>query len=109
MPVPVMGAILIFVTSFMVLSGIQIMLASKIDSQKIFVIGIAFVFGLSLDILPGLYAGITGWLRPLFSSSTLTPCTFWIVESTPASTESIMCASPVRSTVSRSSRRRRRR
>jgi NCS2 family nucleobase:cation symporter-2 len=69
MPVPVMGAILIFVTSFMVLSGIQIMLASKVDSQKIFVIGIALVFGLSLDILPGLYAGITGWLRPLFSSS----------------------------------------
>jgi NCS2 family nucleobase:cation symporter-2 len=69
MPVPVMGAILIFVTSFMVLSGIQIILASKVDSQKIFVIGIAFVFGLSLDILPGLYAGITGWIRPLFSSS----------------------------------------
>ena len=69
MPVPVMGAILIFVTSFMVISGIQIILSSKVDSQKIFVIGIAFVFGLSLDILPGLYAGITGWLRPLFSSS----------------------------------------
>ena len=26
-------------------------------------------FGLSLDILPGLYAGVTGSLRPLFSSS----------------------------------------
>ena len=69
MPVPVMGAILIFVTSFMILSGIQIILASKVDAQKIFVVGVAFVFGLSLDILPGLYAGITGWLRPLFSSS----------------------------------------
>lgn len=69
MPVPVMGAILIFVTSFMILSGIQIILASKVDSQKIFVVGVAFIFGLSLDILPGLYAGITGWLRPLFSSS----------------------------------------
>ena len=53
----------------MVLSGIQIILSSKVYLQKIFVIGIAFVFGLSLDILPGLYAGITGWLRPLFSSS----------------------------------------
>jgi NCS2 family nucleobase:cation symporter-2 len=27
------------------------------------------VFGLSLDLLPGLYSGITGWLRPLFASS----------------------------------------
>jgi NCS2 family nucleobase:cation symporter-2 len=69
MPVPVMGAILIFVTSFMVMSGTQIILSSKVDPPKIFVIGIAFVFGISLDILPGLYAGITGWLRPLFSSS----------------------------------------
>jgi xanthine permease XanP len=69
MPTPVMGAILIFVTSFMVLSGIQIILASKVDAQKIFVVGVAFVFGLSLDILPVLYAGITGWVRPLFSSS----------------------------------------
>ena len=69
MPTPVAGAILIFVTSFMVLSGIQIVLSSKVDAQKVFVVGVAFVFGLSLDILPGLYAGITGWVRPLFSSS----------------------------------------
>ena len=69
MPTPVMGAILVFVTSFMVLSGMQIILASGIDAQKTFVVGIAFVFGLSLDILPSLYAGITGWMRPLFGSS----------------------------------------
>ena len=69
MPTPVMGAILIFVTSFMVLSGIQMILSSKVDAQKVFVIGVAFVFGLSLDVLPVLYAGITGWPRSLFSSS----------------------------------------
>lgn len=69
MPTPVMGAILVFVTSFMIFSGIQIILASGVDARKIFVVGIAFTFGLSLDILPGLYAGVAGWLRPLFSSS----------------------------------------
>ena len=69
MPTPVMGAILIFVTSFMILSGIQIIVSSKVDSQKIFVVGVSLVFGLSLDVLPGMYAGITGWMRPLFSSS----------------------------------------
>lgn len=69
MPVPVMGAILVFVTSFMIMSGVQIILGSGVDSRKIFVIGIPVVFGLSLDILPGLYAGIGGWLRPLFDSS----------------------------------------
>ena len=69
MPMPVMGAILVFVTSFMVLSGIQIVLSSKIDTRKIFVLGLPLVFGLSLDITPALYAGIPPWLRPLFDLS----------------------------------------
>ncbi len=69
MPAPVMGAILIFVVSFMVLLGVQIILASEMDARKTFVVGIALIFGLSLDILPGLYAGVLGWLRPLFESS----------------------------------------
>ncbi len=69
MPVPVMGAILVFVTSFMILSGIQIILGSGVDARKTFVIGVAVIFGLSLDIVPSLYAGIFGWMRPLFDSS----------------------------------------
>jgi NCS2 family nucleobase:cation symporter-2 len=69
MPAPVMGAILVLVTSLMVSSAMQMILASGMTPQKVFVVGVAFVFGLSLDVLPGLYAGIPGWLRPLFASS----------------------------------------
>ena len=69
MPAPVMGAILVFVTSFMILSGVQIILGSGMDARKTFVVGIAFIFGLSLDMVPGLYAGVFGWLQPLFDSS----------------------------------------
>ncbi len=69
MPMPVMGAILIFVTAFMILSGIQIILGAGVDARKTFVIGVSLIFALSLDLLPGMYAGITGWLRPLFDSS----------------------------------------
>ena len=69
MPQPVMGAILIFVTSFMLLSGVQIILASGLDARKTFAVGIALIFGLSLDIAPGLYAVVPWWLRPLFESS----------------------------------------
>ena len=69
MPTPVMGAILIFVTSFMIVSGIQIMLGSGMDIRKTFVIGIPFIFGLSIDMLPSLFADIPYCLRPLFSSS----------------------------------------
>ncbi len=69
MPAPVMGAILVFVTSFMILSGVQIILGSGMDARKTFVVGIALIFGLSLDMVPSLYAGIPGWLKPWFDSS----------------------------------------
>lgn len=69
MPMPVMGAIILFVSCFMIISGIQIILGSGADTRKTFVIGLSFIFGLSLDIAPSLYAGIPSWLRPLFESS----------------------------------------
>lgn len=69
MPAPVMGAILVLVTCYMIFSGIQIILGANVSPQKVFVIGVAFIFGLSLDILPGMYATIPAWLRPLFASS----------------------------------------
>jgi len=69
MPSPVMGAILIYVTSFMVVSGIQIILSSGVDTRKTFVIGIPLIFGLSLDILPSMFWGMPYFLKPLFDSS----------------------------------------
>jgi len=76
MPAPVMGAILIFVTSFMLMSGIQIILGSGVDTRKTFVVGVSLIFGLSLDLLPGLFAGVPYFLRPLVDSSlTLTTVT----------------------------------
>lgn len=74
MPMPVMGAILVFVMCFMVVSGLQIIINAGMDTRRIFVIGIALIFGLSLDMLPELYVGVAPWLRPLFDSS-LTLCT----------------------------------
>ncbi|MFO7862276.1 MAG: solute carrier family 23 protein [Desulfosalsimonas sp.] len=69
MPKPVMGAVLIFVTCYMITAGIQILLTVEMDTQKIFVIGAAIIFGLSADILPDLYNYIPAWLKPMFSSS----------------------------------------
>ncbi|MDY6903511.1 MAG: solute carrier family 23 protein [Thermodesulfobacteriota bacterium] len=69
MPKPVMGAILIFVTCYMITAGIQILLTIEMDTQKIFIIGTAIIFGLSADILPDLYNYIPTWLKPVFSSS----------------------------------------
>jgi NCS2 family nucleobase:cation symporter-2 len=69
MPPPVAGAILVFVVCFMMTSGLQIMLSTKPDTRKTFVLGTALCFGLSLDILPDLYAHVAPWMRPLFESS----------------------------------------
>jgi NCS2 family nucleobase:cation symporter-2 len=69
MPTPVMGAIIVFVASFMIISGLQIILSSKPDTRKTFVIGIPLIFGLSLQALPELYAQVVPWLRPSFGSA----------------------------------------
>ncbi len=69
MPMPVMGAILIFVTCFMIASGIQIIASAGMDNRRTFVIGVAIIFGLSRDLLPGLYVGIPHDIRPFFESS----------------------------------------
>jgi NCS2 family nucleobase:cation symporter-2 len=53
----------------MITAGIQILLTVEMDTQKIFVIGAAIIFGLSADILPDLYNYIPAWLKPMFSSS----------------------------------------
>jgi xanthine permease XanP len=69
MPPPVMGAILVFAASFMILAGIQLMMSRMLDSRKTFVIGISIIFGLSVDFIPGLSTDVHPWVQPLFSSS----------------------------------------
>jgi NCS2 family nucleobase:cation symporter-2 len=69
MPRPVIGATLIFVASFMIVAGLQIIVSRLLDARKTFVIGIAIIFGLSVDILPHVYAHVPAGLAPLFSSS----------------------------------------
>jgi len=69
MPDPVMGAVVVYVACFMILGGLQVMMSRMLDARRIFVIGIALVFGLSVEMVPGMYEAVPGWIRPLFSSS----------------------------------------
>ena len=59
----------VFVASLMIISGLQIILGSKPDARRPFVIGIPLIFGLSLLALPEVYAQVVPWLRPLFGSA----------------------------------------
>jgi len=69
MPRPVMGATLLLMASFVIITGMQVILSRMIDARKTFVIGISIMFGLSVDISPSLYENIHPWLKPIFSSS----------------------------------------
>jgi NCS2 family nucleobase:cation symporter-2 len=53
----------------MILAGIQVITSRMLDARRIFVVGIALIFGLSVDIVPGLYQSVPNWIAPLFSSS----------------------------------------
>jgi NCS2 family nucleobase:cation symporter-2 len=69
MPQPVMGAILVYVACFMIVAGVQVMTSRMLDARKTFVVGIALIFGLSVRMVPGLYADVPEVLASLFSSS----------------------------------------
>jgi len=70
MPAPIMGAELVYATCFLLLGGLQVMTARMLDSRRIFAVGIALAFGISVEIAPELYQGVPELLRPIFASST---------------------------------------
>lgn len=70
LPGPAVGAILIYSACFIVLGGFQLITARMLDSRRIFALGIALIFGLSVEIVPDLYRSLPNDLRPIFSSST---------------------------------------
>jgi len=69
MPAPVMGAMLIYSACFIVIGGLQLLTSRMLDARRIFAVGIAFIFGLSVDISPDLYSHVPDVVRPVFSSS----------------------------------------
>ncbi len=71
-PKPVIGATLVFLFTFMIIAGFQIMMSRMIDARKTFVIGVSLIFGLTIDILPDVFSNIHPWIKPFFASSLAT-------------------------------------
>ncbi|MDD1687688.1 solute carrier family 23 protein [Methanoregula sp.] len=69
MPGPVIGGTLIYVAGFIIVGGFQTITTRMLDSRKIFVIGISFIFGISVYLIPNAYAGVPALIRPLFDSA----------------------------------------
>lgn len=68
MPPPVMGAALIFAVSFMIVAGIEEIMSVKMDTRKIFAIGMATIFGLSTVLVPAPFARLPEFLAPMFAN-----------------------------------------
>lgn len=69
MPAPVIGAVLIFAVSFMVIAGLQILASRMLDGRKTLMVGLALLGGLSVDMLPQVVAQAPVWAQPLLHSS----------------------------------------
>jgi NCS2 family nucleobase:cation symporter-2 len=69
MPAPVMGAVLVYVACYMIIGGLQVITSRMLDARKTFVVGVSLFFGLSAEMVPGIYAGVPAMLRPLVATS----------------------------------------
>src|SRR5262249_39381159 len=64
---------------YMILAGIQLITSRMLDARRIFAVGISLIFGLSVDMVPGLYRDVPNQIQPLFSSSLAVSTIFVLV------------------------------
>jgi xanthine permease XanP len=69
MPPPVMGASLLYVASYLIASGIQLIMSRMMDSRRTFMVGLSFLAGISVDVIPGLHQSLPVWAAPIMGSS----------------------------------------
>ncbi len=55
MPAPVKGAVLVYVACFVIVSGLQLVMAHPITPRTILIVGTSIIAGLSVDFLPEVY------------------------------------------------------
>lgn len=79
MPGPAVGALLIYSACFIILGGFQLLTSRMLDARRIFAVGIALIFGLSVEIVPDVYRAVPAFLRPVFSSSTSVATVFVVI------------------------------
>lgn len=70
MPGAVVGATLVFASCLVFINGLLIITSRMLDARRTFVIGLSFMLGLAVDVLPGVFAALPPTLR-LFTSSSL--------------------------------------
>jgi NCS2 family nucleobase:cation symporter-2 len=68
MPRAVVGAMLLFTASFIMISGLQIITSRLLDARRTFIVGIALTLSFSREIFPQVYENAPDILKPMVSS-----------------------------------------
>jgi NCS2 family nucleobase:cation symporter-2 len=69
MPKPVIGAGLIFAISFIIVSGLQIIMSRMLDARKILVVGLSMIVGIGAPTLRASFPQAPSWIGPLLGSA----------------------------------------
>lgn len=68
LPAPVLGAMSIYMGSFMIVAGLGIVTSRMMDARKTFVVGASLMFGLGVHMLPDTFSHLPELIQPLFES-----------------------------------------
>ncbi|RXE56396.1 xanthine permease [Methanoculleus taiwanensis] len=69
MPAPVMGSVVIYAVTFIIVTGLRIITSRMMDARKTFVVGLSFIFGLAAGMIPGFADGMHPLVQPVFVSA----------------------------------------
>lgn len=78
-PLPVKGAILVYVTVYVILAGLQISLSRSMDARKIFTVTLPIIFGLGVKFVPGATNHLSLNMKHILSSPLTTATLFAII------------------------------
>ena len=68
MPEPVMGAGLLFIACFLVVSGVELIVSRLLDVRRNFIVGLSILAGIGLDLMPGAFKGAPVWAEAFLGS-----------------------------------------
>ena len=71
MPVPVVGAIIVYTAGFMLVVGMDLILSRMLNSRRIFMVGLSITVGAALLLMPELRAAVPPDLAPILGSPLL--------------------------------------
>jgi NCS2 family nucleobase:cation symporter-2 len=69
MPRPVIGAALLFAACFVIINGQEIIASRLLDVRRTFVIGLSFMVGLAVELVPAYFSSLPPNYQPVLGSS----------------------------------------